>query len=182
MATSTRTEATPSFQVTLPSGVKGSIVENRLTVKGPRGECSKDFSKIPVFVTLQDSQVDLRAFSGRKRALAVANTAKSLIEGMVRGVTEGHVYRLKVVYAHFPITVRVREGEVLVENFLGERSPRRAVIRGKCKISVEGDDVVVEGVSREDVGQTAANIEASTRIKRKDLRVFLDGVFVYDKA
>jgi large subunit ribosomal protein L6 len=41
--------------------------------------------------------------------------------------------------------------------------------------------VIVKGVSLEDVGQTAANIELATKIKRKDQRVFLDGLYIYRK-
>ncbi|RJS73981.1 50S ribosomal protein L6, partial [Candidatus Bathyarchaeota archaeon] len=83
--------------------------------------------------------------------------------------------------AHFPISVRVKDGYVVIENFLGERSPRYAKIVGDVKISVEQDDVVVKGIDIEKVGQTAANIENATRIKGKDPRVFLDGIYVYQK-
>ncbi len=90
-------------------------------------------------------------------------------------MTKGYTYRVKVVYAHFPISVKTKGDEILVENFVGERSPRVAKIVGACKVTVEGDDVIVKGVSLEDVGQTAANVELATKIKRKDQRVFLDG-------
>ena len=109
------------------------------------------------------------------------NTVTSIVNNMVTGVTKGYVYRLKVVYAHFPITVKTKGSQVLVENFVGERSPRVSLIVGDCKVTVEGDDVLVKGVSLEDVGQTAANVELATKIKRKDQRIFLDGVYIYHK-
>jgi large subunit ribosomal protein L6 len=49
------------------------------------------------------------------------------------------------------------------------------------KVSIMGDDVVVEGPSLEDVSQTAANIESSTKVKGKDQRVFLDGLYIYSR-
>jgi large subunit ribosomal protein L6 len=101
---------------------------------------------------------------------------------MVTGVTKGYTYKVKVVYAHFPISVKTKGDEILVENFVGERSPRVAKIVRACKVSVEGDDVVIKGVSVEDVGQTAANLEQATKIKRKDQRVFLDGLYIYEKS
>jgi len=70
---------------------------------------------------------------------------------------------------------------VSVENFMGERSARVSQILGDCKVTVEGDDIIIKGVSLEDVGQTAANLEQITKIKRKDQRIFLDGVYVYEK-
>ncbi|MDG7037509.1 MAG: 50S ribosomal protein L6, partial [Nitrososphaerota archaeon] len=70
-----------------------------------------------------------------------------------------------------------------IENFYGERVPRTASITSSdVKISVSGDDVVVEGPCLEDVSQTAGNIEQATRVRRKDVRVFLDGVYIYEKA
>ncbi|HJY10928.1 MAG TPA: 50S ribosomal protein L6, partial [Nitrososphaeraceae archaeon] len=78
--------------------------------------------------------------------------------------------------------IKVKDEEVHVENFFGERSARVSTIVGEAtKVSVAGEDVLVQGPSLEDVSQTAANIELSTRIKDKDQRVFLDGLYVYSR-
>ena len=105
----------------------------------------------------------------------------SIVKNMFTGVTKGYTYKVKVVYAHFPITVKTKGKQVQVENFVGERSPRVSDIVGECRVTVEGDDVIVKGVSLEDVSQTAANIELATKIRRKDQRVFLDGLYIYHK-
>ena len=78
-------------------------------------------------------------------------------------------------------TVKVKGKQVNVENFVGERSARVTDIIGDCKVSVDGDDIIIKGVSLEDVGQTSANLEQATKVKRKDQRIFLDGVYVYEK-
>jgi len=85
-----------------------------------------------------------------------------------------------IVYAHFPIKVEVDEARKMVKitNFLGERAPRYAKIVGDTKVRVEGDRIYIEGISKEDVGQTAANIRQATKIKDKDPRVFMDGIYV----
>jgi large subunit ribosomal protein L6 len=101
---------------------------------------------------------------------------------MIKGVEKGYTYKLKIIFAHFPISVKVRGKEVHVENFFGERSARMSRIIGDAtKVSVVGEDVVIQGPSLEDVSQTAANIEQSTKIKGKDQRVFLDGLYIYSK-
>jgi large subunit ribosomal protein L6 len=100
---------------------------------------------------------------------------------MITGVSQGFTYKLKIVFAHFPISVKVKENMVSIENFTGERSPRWARIMGDSKVSAKEDDVIVQGINLEDVSQTAANIERATKVKRKDPRVFLDGIFVYEK-
>jgi large subunit ribosomal protein L6 len=85
-----------------------------------------------------------------------------------------------VVYAHFPIKVEVDKGKKIVKisNFLGEKLPRYASIVGDTEVRVEGDRIYIEGISKEDVGQTAANIRLATKIKKKDPRVFMDGIYV----
>ncbi len=101
---------------------------------------------------------------------------------MIKGVEKGYTYKLKIIFAHFPISVKVKGKEVHVENFFGERSARVSRIMGDAtKVSVVGEDVLIQGPSLEDVSQTAANIELSTKIKGKDQRVFLDGLYIYSK-
>jgi large subunit ribosomal protein L6 len=100
---------------------------------------------------------------------------------MITGVEKGFLYKLKIVFSHFPISVKVQDKTVLIENFTGERRSRRAKIIGDVKVKVESEDVTVEGINLEDVSQTAANIEQATKVKNKDPRVFLDGIYVYER-
>jgi large subunit ribosomal protein L6 len=126
--------------------------------------------------------IKVQAYWPRKREAALVGTVCSLIENMITGVTKGFTYKLKIVFAHFPISVKIKGKMVSIENFTGERSPRWAKIIGDVKVSVQGDDVIVQGINLEDVSQTAANIEQATKVKRKDPRVFLDGIFIYEKT
>lgn len=169
------------IELELPDDVKAKLDENLLIVKGPLGECRKDFSKIKAQVSHEGNKILIRPLGKKRFDVSVANTARSIIKNMIRGVTKGFTYKLKVVFAHFPISVKVKGKEVMIENFYGERSPRIAKIVGDCQVTVEGDDIIVKGISLEDVGQTAANIEQATAVKRKDQRVFLDGIYVYEK-
>lgn len=181
LGTSTKAKGEYGTAADLPEGVTATVAGSQLVVKGPLGQVMKDLSKVPVNIALEGRRIVIRPYSTRKQALAVVNTVNSHLKNMVTGVTKGFTYRLKVVYAHFPISVKTKGDQVHVENFYGERSPRIAQIVGHCTVTVEGDDVVVRGISIEDVGQTAANIEQATTVRRKDQRVFLDGVYVYEK-
>jgi large subunit ribosomal protein L6 len=167
--------------IEMPEGVKATLEGRNLSVKGKLGEARKHFDKIDVNISVDGNKVVISPFSAKKKDNVIINTVASIVNNMVTGVTKGYTYRLKVVYAHFPITVRTKGDQVLVENFVGERSPRVSRIVGDCKVSVEGDDILVKGVSLEDVGQTAANVELATKIRRKDQRIFLDGVYIYHK-
>ena len=180
LATSTDQEITA--EVEAPASVTIKKEGNLIQVKGPVGTVKKDFTKLPATVTVQGNKITIKPYGTRKRDLAVTNTARSIIGGMIKGVEKGYTYKLKIIFAHFPISVKVKGKEVHVENFFGERSARISRIIGDAtKVSIVGEDVVIQGPSLEEVSQTAANIELSTRTKGKDQRVFLDGLYIYSK-
>ena len=175
------TKAVQQTSVELPEGVTAALVGRTLTVKGKLGSTAKHFDKVNINIALEGARVVLSPFSEKKKDNVIINTVLSLVNNMVTGVTKGYTYRLKVVFAHFPISVKTKGDQILVENFVGERSPRIAQIVGSCKVTIEGDDIIVKGVSLEDVGQTSANVELATKVRRKDQRIFLDGVYIYQK-
>lgn len=167
--------------VKIPDKVKVRLVKHMLHVEGPIGKTHKSFRKIPVTVEIKDSNVLVKAQGTRKRDFSILNTASSIIRNMCQGVIDGYTIKMKIVYAHFPITVKTKDNQVLIENFQGERAPRIANIQGKTKVVPKGDDVTITGHVLTDVTQTAANIQQMTRVKGKDHRVFLDGVYVFEK-
>ena len=152
-----------------------------MKVTGSKGTLEKDFYS-PLFakeiaIKKNENKVLISTESKRKKNKAMTGTIKSHILNMIKGVTEGYVVTLKMVYMHFPFTVKVSGKEVLVNNFLGEKMPRKTTIVGDCKVEIKGDEIVVTGINKEDVGQTAANLEKATWIKARDRRVFQDGIF-----
>ncbi len=175
------TKQVQQVEIPMPEGVTASLDGRTLTVKGKLGQSRKHFDKVNINISVQGNKVLISPFSEKKKDNVIINTVLSLVNNMVTGVTKGYTYRLKVVYAHFPISVKTKGDEIHVENFVGERSPRVAKIVGDSKVTVDGDDIIVKGVSVEDVGQTAANVELATKIRRKDQRIFLDGVYIYQK-
>lgn len=181
MATSTEQQEIMA-EIEAPASVKLSKEGNTIVVKGKLGAIKKDFTKLPATITVEGNKVTVKPYGTRKRDLAVTNTARSIIQSMIKGVEKGYTYKLKVIFAHFPISVKVKGKEVHVENFYGERAARVSTIIGDTtKVNIAGEDVLVQGPSLEDVSQTAANIEQSTKIKDKDQRVFLDGLYVYSR-
>ena len=101
---------------------------------------------------------------------------------MIKGVTEGFEYKMKTVFSHFPIKTMVEEERFVIQNFLGERAPRYAKILEGVTVEAKGEDITVTGVDKEKVGQTVANIERATAVKRRDIRVFQDGVYRISKG
>ncbi|MGN6623246.1 MAG: 50S ribosomal protein L6 [Candidatus Nitrosocosmicus sp.] len=169
-------------EIEIPSEISLTKKENLITAKGPFGLVKKDFTKIPAIIDLQDGKIIIKSQGNRKKDFALVNTIQSIINNMIKGSTKGFTYRLKIVFAHFPISVKIKGKDISVENFFGERSARVSKIIGDdTKVTVQGEDIIVSGPNIESVSQTAANLELATRIKNKDSRVFLDGVYVYSK-
>lgn len=156
--------------VSIPQGVSVSVSGDRVVVSGPKGKVEKAFGPM-VAVSVSGSEV--RAEGGK----AGVNTAESLISSMVKGVTEGFRKELKIVYAHFPISIEVKGQDIVIKNFQGEKQPRKARLIGDTKIAVKGQQVTVTGSDKEAVGQTIANMRIAMRIKDRDARVFQDGMY-----
>jgi len=179
---STKQQELREYSIPIPDKIKVNLEKKFLRVEGPVGKARKSFKKIPVSLTLNEKNVIIKSEGGRKRDYAILNTAKSLITTLFEGVLNGFTVKLKTVHAHFPIPVKVKDNNILVENFQGERAPRIVNIKGDTKVSVKGDQVILTGPVLTDVTQTAANLEQKTKVKNKDHRVFLDGVYIFEKS
>ena len=167
-------------EVIIPEGVKVTQKKNMLEFVGPLGKTFKSFRSIPVKIEIVEGKIILKAMSSRKKDYSILHTARSIIRNICEGLVTGYTIKMKVVFAHFPITVKVDGKKILVENFQGERAPRITKIVGNTKVIPKGEDVVLTGEVWTDITQTAANIELKTRVKNKDHRVFLDGIYIYD--
>ncbi len=167
--------------VEFPENVRVRVEGRVITVEGEKGTLTRDFSHVPISIQLEGRQVRVQANWPRKRENALVGTVCSHLQNMIIGVTKGFTYKLKIVFAHFPISVKVKGKDVLIENFMGERSPRIAKIVGDVKVVMKDEDIIVQGINIEEVSQTAANIQQATKIVRRDPRKFLDGVYVYEQ-
>ncbi len=167
--------------VDIPEGTSVDIGKNLITTKGERGELSKDLKTGKIKVSKKDNKIILSSESSRRKDISLLGTLRGSIKNMVHGVSDGIKYKLRIVYSHFPMSIKVQGNKVVIENFLGEKYPRRADILEGVNVEVTGQDVAVSGIDKENVAQTAANIEQATRIKDLDPRVFQDGCYIVEK-
>ena len=167
--------------VQIPENVDGMLDGRIVTIKGEKGELTRDFSHAPVQMNLEGKTVTVRASWPRKKEASMVGTVCSHIKNMIKGVTTGYTYKLKIVFSHFPLTVKVVGNYLTISNFTGERNPRKVKIMGDTKVIIKGEDIIVQGIDLEHVSQTAANIQDGTKIRNKDPRVFLDGIYVFEK-
>jgi large subunit ribosomal protein L6 len=165
----------------IPEGASIDVEGFKIKVTGSKGSLEKDFYS-PLFskeITIRkaDNKIIISSESNKKKIKAMLGTIEAFAKHMSIGVTKGYENKLKVVYMHFPFTIKITGKEVLVNNFLGEKTPRKTHIVGDCKVEVKGDEITVSGISKDDVGQTSINLERATYIKKRDRRVFQDGIF-----
>jgi len=170
-----------SKTIQVPDDVDLNLDGRKITVKGEKGTLMRDFSFAPISIEADGKSVRVWAEWPRKKEAALVGTIYSHIQNMISGVKKGFTYKLKIVFSHFPISVKVQDKNLLIENFTGERRARRVKIIGDVQVKIESEDIIVQGINLEDVSQTAANIEQATKVKKKDPRVFLDGIYVYEQ-
>ncbi len=167
--------------VPIPDDVTVTFEGNILKASGEKGSDERYFWYPGISVEIVDSEIIVDAVSNKKTQKAMVGTIASHIRNMIKGVKDGFEYKMKVVYSHFPMQLKVEGNKLVVNNFLGEKKPRSARIVGDTTVKTSGDEIIIEGINKEDVGQTAANIEQLTRIKKFDPRVFQDGIYLIEK-
>ena len=167
--------------IVIPEDVTHAMAGCTITVTGEKGSVTRDFTHAKLNIEHLDDSVRVWAINPRKKQASLVNTIVAHIRNMMKGVTKGFTYKMKIVFVHFPMTLRIEGNQIAIQNFTGERKSRDAKIVGDTKVRVDGEDIIVEGIDLEEVAQTAANIQTSVKIRRKDRRKFLDGIYVYSK-
>ena len=165
-----------------PEGVELKRMGRTVEVSGSKGKLTQTFDLPKITLKAEGRKILIESDSARRKDKAAVSAVRAHIQNICKGVTDGFTYKLRVVYSHFPITIKVEGKRLMVQNFLGERSPRVAKIVGDTKVEVSGDDITVKGIDKEDVGQTAFNIEQATSIKHRDLRTFQDGCYITERV
>ena len=157
--------------------IEGSII----TLKGEKGEISRDFKNPRITIESKDKKVIFKAAIATKREKTMLGTFKAHLKNLAKGVKQGHLYKLKICSGHFPMNVSLNKGIFSIKNFLGEKTPRNVKIREGVKVKIDGDFIEIESINKELAGQTAANIEQLTRITNKDNNKFQDGIYIIMK-
>ena len=174
------------LNITIPDGVNVSIDGTVFTVSKEGNSLSRDFRHNRITVREGSDGIEVHCDLPRRKEKALCGTWAAHIRNMINGVDVGFVYRLKAVYSHFPMTIKVEGNKMTITNLFGEKVPRVAPLPwspSEVKVEVQNKvDVIVSGADIEKVGQTAANIERSCRIRKRDRRVFQDGIYITSKA
>ena len=175
-----------THNIELPEGVSANIDGDDVTLSKNGSSISRTFRNSRISVISVDGKIQVFCDLPRRKHKALAGTWAAHLKNMVRGINSGFEYRLKAVYSHFPMTLKVDGNIMTITNLFGEKVPRSANLPwtpSEVQVRVENKvDVIVTGADREKVGQTAANIERACKIRKRDRRVFQDGIYLIEKA
>ena len=168
--------------VNIPEGVNASIEGDRLVISGPKGQLERIFKHHNVKMEVRDNKINVFSKEERRKPKALVGTWAALATNMIKGVQHEWEARLKSVYSHFPMKLLTEGDRFIIQNFLGEKAPRTAKIVEGTKVKIEKDQVIITGIDREKVGQTAANIEIAAKVTGYDRRIFQDGCYITQKT
>lgn len=168
--------------VAIPSGASVEMDGPVLRVKGPKGELERNMKFPQIMVEVLEDEVKISTTSNRKRTMAMVGTFAAHVNNMCIGVTEGFEYHLKVVYSHFPIQLKMSGNKLEIINFLGEKKSRYAHIDERVNAKVGNDEIILTGIDKEVLGNSSANIEHATKIRKRDPRIFQDGIYIVQKG
>jgi len=176
----------------VPKGVEVDFKARVVSVKGPRGVLKRSFRHLGFDLKKytdekQRAKVKLQIWFAKKKQASGITSVASTIKNMIKGVTYGFRYKLRFAYAHFPINATVTNGGHTIEirNFLGEKIIRKIDMLPGCTVGKKEDvkdELTVEGNDLNNVSLSCALIHQSTMVKNKDIRKFLDGIYVYEKG
>ena len=169
-------------EVEIKEGAEVRLEGNIIIVNGAKGIIEKRLAYPGINFQIKDKKIILTSKKPSKHSKRILGTFAAHINNLILGVTQGYIYKLKICSGHFPMKVTVGNNEVTISNFLGEKIPRKARILDGTTAKLDGDIIIVEGLDKELVGQTAGNIELATRITNRDRRVFQDGCYLISKG
>ena len=120
--------------IEVPEGVTVTCKARTVTVTGPRGKLEREFKHIQIDITeVGDGKLRLDLWFGTRKQTATIRTIASHVENMITGVTRGFLYKMRMVYSHFPINVTVSGDKVEIRNFLGDKLVRRVKLQPGVK-------------------------------------------------
>ncbi len=169
-------------ELEIPEGIQVSISDDIITIKGEKGELTKELKSPVINMCVEENKVVFKIEKMTKREKTLLGTFKSHTKNMMQGVTEPYVYKLKICSGHFPMNITYSNQVLSVKNFIGEKIPRKLEVKKGVDLKVDGDVITVTSNDKELAGQTAASIELLCRRPGFDKRIFQQGIFITEKA
>ncbi|PSH00288.1 MAG: 50S ribosomal protein L6 [Nanohaloarchaea archaeon SW_4_43_9] len=168
--------------VELPENFEAEYTDGVLTVEEDDEKVEKKMQHALVEVEIDGNEIEFSTEETRKDIQSIVSTFRSHTENMIEGLQNEHIYKMKGVYAHFPMTIKQQSNKVLIENFMGERNPREISVEDGVTVEIDGEDLTIRGPDKDAVSQTAGKIEQACKKGNRDPRTFQDGVYITSRG
>ena len=142
--------------VEIPSGVEITLSDQVIKVKGPKGELNQDTHPF-VEISKDDNVLKFAATNSEKAANAMAGTMRALVNNMITGVSNGFEKKLTLIGVGYRAQA---QGNVLNLSLGFSHPVNHAIPEGVSVETPSQTEVIVRGIDKQKVGQTAANIRA----------------------
>jgi large subunit ribosomal protein L6 len=169
-------------EIDIPEGIQAKVEGNKIMISKEGKEITRLYPTRLVNIKLENNTLDVTSFSDTAKSRAIVGTIKSHIRNMIKGLQEPFVYKLKICSVHFPMSVKQSGNEITIQNFLGEKKHRKVKTVDNVDIKIEGQDITVSSYDKESAGLVSSRLEQATRLRKKDRRIFQDGIFMTEKA
>lgn len=166
---------------TFPEGFSAQLTEGMLTVNKSGKSLSRTLVRPLITSSLKGNELTIAAPKGSKIQLKEVRSLIAHVKNLVRGLQNKFVYQLEACNVHFPMTLKVDGKKLVINNFLGEKTPRFARIEDNVDVEVKGAKVTVSSHDIEAAGRTVSLIERATNVRNRDRRVFQDGIFLTER-
>lgn len=167
-------------EIEMPPSLEIEVKDNEILAKKENNEIKRRFDR--VLMGKEGNKLIIKIKGVTKNEKKQINTIVAHIKNIIQGLEKKFIYKLQICSIHFPMNVSIKENNVIIKNFLGGAKERKAKILPNVEVKIEKEIITVESTDKEAAGQTAANIEKTTRVRRKDIRVFQDGIYLIEKA
>jgi len=167
-----------SEAIAIPSGVSCTLKEQTMTFSKSGIELSRDFNEPSLSISIKDNQIFVVVKKGNKSDLKLIKSTKAHIKNIFKGLESEYEYQMEACNVHFPMTLKIDKNKLIITNFLGEKKVREAVIAQGVVVEIKGQKLTVKSRSKDDAGATVANIERATKIRKRDRRIFQDGIYL----
>ena len=164
-----------------PENTPRTSVQGFLTCSNNKVSLEEELNLPNIEVKVSSDSVILECKKGNKNDYKKIKSAIANINNLFSGLNEKFVYKLEACNVHFPMTLKTESKKLTINNFLGEKTSRVAVILPNVDVEVKGTQITVSSNDRDAAGQTAANMEKATKVKARDRRIYQDGIFITSK-
>ncbi|MFH1431777.1 MAG: 50S ribosomal protein L6 [archaeon] len=168
--------------INMKDNVKIDIDNKNITVVGPNATLKRTFSNPRITISKKDNDIIIKTESNQKKDKAIVGAWEAHLKNMISGAQKDYEYKLKILYTHFPVTLKAQDNTIIITNFMGEKGIRKAHIKENVKVDIKKEEIIITGPSKENVGQTAANLEQACKQKTKDIRIYQDGIYITKKG